>query len=273
MPYTRTVQKFRLNVWDQPDLPRILIEGDSWADHPLVSNLAWSLNLYLDKRVNMLNISESGDLIYNMAHGKQFNKLQSYLGSSVFDFDIMFLSGGGNDILVNDVQRFKLGKMISSGSGTDPANYIDQTVWSELLKRVGDSYRKILSFVEQVNPNLKVVSHNYDYVYPRNKGADIIVIPNALGPWIYPVMCRKNIDDQNLQRQIIASMLDTFATMLKDLESEYDFFHVVNTLGTLPDFPKWGKKVHFWDDEIHPDSRGFGKLVKEKIGPYIESIL
>lgn len=269
MSYARSVQKFRMNIWQQPGLPRILIEGDSWSEHPLVSNLSWSLHLYLQNKVNMLNISQSGDLIYNIAQGRQFSLLSSYLKTNMFDFDLLFLSGGGNDILVNSDKNYCLSKVIQSGTGDEVHSYINQKVWNKALKRITDSYRKILQAAEQINPSLLVHGHNYDYIYPRNNGADVIVIPDVIGPWVEPVMLHYGINDQMLMRRIANHMLDEFSAQLTLLKTEFCNFDFSNTLGTLPDLTSWGVNVPYWDDEIHPNSKGFAKLIEAKIGPDI----
>lgn len=273
MTYTRDVRKFRLAVWNEPTLPRILIEGDSWADHPLVSNLSWSLHLFLEGQAHILNISESGDLVYNMARGKQFKKLKSYLKSKVLNFDLLFLSGGGNDILVNNNPDFKLGAIVISGSGDNPENYINESIWSRSLKRIEESYRKLLDTTSELSPTLKVVTHSYDYIYPRDNGADIIVIPDALGPWVWPVMKRKGIESQQLQREITSLMLERFKNLMQSLVADYPQLTLVDTQGTLPEYNAWGVNIQDWDDEIHPDSKGFGKLVRARIGPVIKDLI
>jgi hypothetical protein len=273
MSYARSPQKFRLAVYKEPNLPRILIEGDSWTDHPLVSNLSWSLHLYLNNKAHILNISCSGDLIYNMSTGKQFKKLQAYLKSNALNFDLLFLSGGGNDILVNDNPKYKLSAIIKNGTGADPANYIKESSWKIAIERVENSYRRILDMTTKISPTLNIVAHTYDYIYPRNKGADVIVIPDVLGPWVWPVMNRKGIKDQSIQRDIIKLLLDRLKDMLTKLASEYSQLTVVNTLGTLPENPAWGINVPCWDDEIHPDSKGFAKLIQDRIGPEIDKLI
>ena len=273
MAYTRSVQEFRLAVSDDPRVPRVLIEGDSWTDHPLVSNLSWSLHRYLKNSAHLLNISESGDLIYNMAHGKQFKKLQAYLQSKALNFDMLFLSGGGNDILANSNPNYRLSALLQASNSDEPADYIIEEKWEDSLGRIKSSYDKILSMIQSTNPTLLVVTHTYDYVYPRKNGADIIVIPDALGPWIWPAMQKKGITEQATQRSITKHLQNKFRAMLQELTYKYPNFHVIDTLGTLPEHADWGLNIPHWDDEIHPDSKGFNHLVEKKIGPYIKNLL
>lgn len=271
--YTRDPHQFRLAVWQNPDYPAVLVEGDSWADHPLVPNLSWNLHQYLGHKVNILNISQSGDLVFNMAHGKQFNTLKAYLASSHFDFDLLLLSGGGNDILVNDQPEFKLERILKPSQQSDPRFFIDEGAWKASLDRVELSYVRILDAAKDANPHLKIHGHCYDYIYPRDKGADIIVIPDALGPWVYPVMQHIQVTDQQLQRNIIKCLLDDFAAMLGSLKARYPQFDFSNTLGILPDHSNWDLNLPNWDDEIHPNGKGFAKLVNERVGPDVKARL
>lgn len=269
MSYARSVQKYSMNIWQEPGLPRILIEGDSWAEHPLVANLSWSLHLRLRNLVHILNISESGDLIFNMAHGKQFKKLRAFLESSRFDFDMLLLSGGGNDILVNDQPEFQLSNILKAGKGKAPESYIKADTWKLSLERIVESYRIILDMAKEVNPNLLIHAHNYDYIYPRNRGADVIVIPDVLGPWVFPVMQDLKITDQEIQKRITDYMLEQFNQALASLAEEYAQFDYSHTLGTLPSHTSWGLNLPNWDDEIHPNSKGFARLVEAKLAPDI----
>lgn len=271
--YTRDRYKFRTNIWQEPRLPRILIEGDSWTDHPLVANLAWALHLYLKNKVHILNISHSGDLITDMGTGHELANLKDIVGTKVYGIDLLFLSGGGNDILVHDDPKFHLSLLIKSANSMQPADYINWPLFETLLGEIEKSYRAIISSVTEARSNIQILTHNYDWVYPRDNGADFIV-RNISGPWVDPVMRLRKIQNQQLQRDIICLMLARFSQLLDQLQQEIPNFSYVNTQGVLPQhLGSWGKDVAYWDDEIHPDSAGFALLVEKAIGPAVKNLI
>lgn len=271
--YTRDRYKFRTNIWQAPHLPRILIEGDSWADHPLVTNLAWALHLYLKNKAHILNISRSGDLITDMGSGHELANLADIAGTKDLGIDVLILSGGGNDILVHDKPDYKLINLLKSATSLVPADYINWPVFNALLEEIRTAYATIIEAVTAARSNIQILTHNYDWVYPRDNGADFIV-RNVSGPWIDPVMRDLNIHDQQLQRDIISQMLRHFSELLDQLQQQYANFHYVNTQGLLPQHQgPWGKDVAYWDDEIHPNSQGFNWLVEKAIGPALQKLL
>jgi len=271
--YTRDRYKFRTNIWQAPHLPRILIEGDSWADHPLVTNLAWALHLYLKNKAHILNISHSGDLITDMANPHELANLANIAGTKDLGIDVLLLSGGGNDILVHDKDDYKLSNLLKTATSQVPEDYINREVFNRLLQEIKTAYDTIITAVTEARSNIQILTHNYDLVYPRDNGADFIV-RNITGPWIAPVMRDLQIHDQQLQRDIIHQMLTEFSGLLDQLQKQHLNFHYVNTQGLLPQHQgPWGKDVAYWDDEIHPNSQGFQWLVDKAIGPALQKLL
>lgn len=271
--YTRDRYEFRTNVWSKPTLPKILIEGDSWTDHPLVANLAWSLHLYLKNKVHILNISRSGDLITEMGQGHELANLVDIAGTKVYDISLLILSGGGNDILLNDQPKYHLSKLLKKANTNNPPDYIHLPVFEQLLADISNAYVQIISKVTAARSNIQILTHNYDFIYPRNNGADFIV-RNVSGPWVWPEMQRLGITNQLLQKEIIGWMLQRFTLLLDDLVQRFANFSYVNTQGVLPPHQgDWGKDVRYWDDEIHPDSTGFAWLVQHAIGPAVVRLL
>lgn len=256
---------------------QILVEGDSWIGHPLprASNLCVKLDTFLQGRCNLFSIGEVGHLASEMMSGSSLRFFTDVLKAKQFNFSLIFFSGGGNDILANNDPNLALDKLLVGQSQTiqtNPALYIDKNIWQSLLNSVLDAYRTLLKTTSQLQPECPVVTHTYDYIYPRNKGTDIL-FNNVLGPWVYPEMLKKGITNSQLQRDIIKFLLDDFAKELKTLGQQHANFHVVDTLGTLPTVTNWGLNIPYWDDEIHPDKDGFGLLVQQKIGPVVKKLI
>ncbi len=263
MSYARNMRQYRLNQFANPDAVNVLLEGDSWADIPLfTSNLGWALHQAMGKQVNLVNISRSGDLIANIASGAQFRRLKKYLKTRTWKFDILLLSGGGNDILVKQVNgQANLSRMLQRANTENPRDYIKAPMWKAILDEIAQAYITILDMVSRVNPNIRVVVHSYDYIYPRNKATSVLLC-NIAGPWVAPQMADFHIRDQGLQRQIVAQLLLDFKDMLQRLATAYTNLRVVDTQGTLPEHQRWSQDVPMWNDEIHPDADGFNLIAR-----------
>ena len=274
MAIAHSRESFYMLVQRFPHRKQILVEGDSWVGHPLprATNLCVQINNYLRGRCNIFSMGEIGHLATDMMSGSSLRFLQDVLKATQFNFDLIFFSAGGNDILANPQQGSSLTDLLLPATGDDPGAYLNRAVWQRLLNSVLNAYRTLMSTVQSITPACPIVTHTYNYIYPRNKGTDIL-FNNVLGPWVYPAMRSKNIIDPLLQRNIIRLLLDEFAEALLALSQHDLSLKVVNTLGTLPQLQNWGLEIPHWDDEIHPNADGFAALVREKIGAQIKQLL
>jgi hypothetical protein len=280
--YARSLQEFNPIIFANPKLPRILIEGDSWADIPIpnTSNLSWQLYLYLKRAVCMLNISKSGDLLDNIVQlnhcdNPKQNELISLVANSRLDFDILVFSAGGNDVLANSDGSYAMEYLIQApavvNANTTPQDYLTARFY-QLLEKMKDQYFDLLSCVLEKSSKIKIVLHTYDFISPRNKAFKVFGLKK--GPWVWPTVSQIT-SDQQLQRAICTAMLDKYRELVLSLSRINPArIFVVDTQGTipLPNTP-WSDDIQFWNDEIHPTSMGFKMLVENKIGPQVKALL
>jgi hypothetical protein len=255
-----------------PNRKQILVEGDSWVGHPLLNNLTMQLNKYLRGRCNLFSIGEIGHLAIDMMSGYQLRYFISVIRANQYDFDAIFMSAGGNDILDHNNEKYQLDKLLVNAGGNNYQDYIDQALWSEVLETVIEAYRILINTRDTYKPGCPIVTHTYDYIYPRDKGSRVLGVFSN-GPWVYPAMMAKGIINQVTQREIIKIMLHDFKVELMKLQLPDNNFYVVDTQKTLKEHPNWGNSVAEWDDEIHPDDDGFKRIMYEKIGPKIKQLL
>ncbi len=280
--YARSLMEFNSIILNNAKLPRILIEGDSWADIPIpnTSNLSWQLYLYLKRKVCMLNISKSGDLLNNIAElnhceNPEQNELISLVANSRLDFDILVFSAGGNDVLANSNDWYAMEYLIQApaavNANTTPNDYLTAR-FDELLEKMKEQYFELLSCVLEKNNKIKIVLHTYDFISPRNKAFEVFGLKK--GPWVWPTVSQIT-QDQQLQRAICTAMLVKYRELVLSLSRINPArICVVDTQGTipLPNAP-WSDDIPFWNDEIHPTSMGFKMLVEDKIGPQVKALL
>lgn len=252
---------------------RMLVEGDSWVSYPRIAS-----GLFVDSNIadhlddindfDIMNISAPGDEAGQIMAGNQKDKLISFM--SGIEFDIIFISMGGNDIVGNNDLRYVL-KPLTDGDAPDkPESYLDEAAFEYKLQGITHDYRMLLDFVKRIfEYKIKhkmvhrklvrplVITHTYDRVIPADCPAEIGWIDVA-GPWLFPTMERYKIPKE-VRNELAAMLLGKFMEELQKLEKEVNSpnnvrFKVIDTFGCV------GKDD--WEDEIHPNTDGFKKVAQ-----------
>lgn len=264
MPYTTDSRGFQSLVADNPDAVRILAEGDSWFAYPrrfiafgqsanIVQILA-ERNYYL-----IYSTASIGDEATSMLTGEQKFAFTRRLSTN--EFDIVLFSGGGNDIVGKYDFDFFLKRR---DSGADWRDCLEMERLDNKLEQIESVYIELLERVAcySVNPDTKVVSHNYDFCQPSPEGYELFDIFPIGESWIYPYLHQKGFTDPLEQQQVIRFMLIRFGERLERVRRSYpDRFFIAATQGTLNEKQ--------WRNEIHPTPAGFrilSRIVHRQIG-------
>ena len=198
----------------------------------------------------LLNDARIGDEIIKIAFGRQGKKFKKYLQR--YDFDFIFLSGGGNDILARKgIKRFLKVPMPDSGTLDD---FFDKGRFALKLAEIKLAYEEIIRLRDLTATRPNIVVHGYDYPIVNN-GVDLVV--KKIGPWLY-----KYLDEIGtppaVQREIAVYLIDEFNKVLFDLAVENTRFIYVDTRGLLPDKSDWA-------NEIHPTGTGFARVADKML--------
>jgi len=242
---------------------RILAEGDSWfgcsrnflrtdQEVGIIDHLAGMDNLLI------LNPPSNGDELLDMISGER--KLSFLKRLHYMDFDLVLLSGGGNDF----VGRYDFGFMLYEKTpGMEWRECINTTRLFIKIRQVEFAYRELIERIIDLQPRMRIVIHTYDFPIPSNEDYELFELVPVGKSWIYPCFMQKNISDPEDQRKIIRNMLLRLKSSLYKIEKDYaENVTVVNTQGLLQE--------RHWRNEIHPSSQGFG-LMAQKI--YFEGII
>lgn len=250
-------------VEENPEAIKILAEGDSWFAYPrrflifgkdanIVDHLADKPNLII------LNSSKNGDEAAEMISGEQ---KRTYLKRiSKMNFDLVLFSGGGNDI----VGRYDFGFLLNEKQdGMGWKDCINADRLKLKLSQLELVYRELIERTMEIRPNLRIVTHTYDWALPSKEGFELFDIIPVGKSWMRPYLLNKKITVFEDQRRIIKWILTKFKKILQKIEIDYSSnFKVVDTQGLLSEDQ--------WRNEIHPTPEGFG-LITDKI--YNEGIL
>lgn len=254
-----------------PDDPtyryRILAEGDSWFSIGAIpsSNLLFELQ-FKDPTI-ILNLAYPGDTIEHMSSLAANPDLLRLTFNQRFgyEWDLILLSGGGNDII--DQAGVILSRQ-SVNSSTVVEDYIDAGALNACLKTIRKGYEQVVAIRDKkggLNRDKPIVLHAYDYAVPRNAPARFL-FAGVLGPWLYSVMMQRGVP-KPMQIPIAKYLIDKLSETLlglADKSTGLPNVFVVNTLGTLtPSSPNSTGNSGDWLNEIHPNMQGYRKLAEK----------
>ena len=248
MRFVNSISKMRRQyhygqrIKKNPNLIRIVSEGDSWFQYPLLLDDVID-NLFEDYAI--FSLGAAGDLLADMIAVDEITDAIQEERPQLF-----LISGGGND-MVGDERLTTL--LHPFAEGRLPVEYPNDN-FNRFLADMENQYRLLFNKVLNLSPDLKILCHGYDWTIPSN------------GPWLGKPMKKKlNIRTKKLQRDIIAIMINQFNTTMEKLTTEFhgSVFYV-DCRGVVAD--------KNWHDELHPDNVGYS-AVAEKFKSSIEDVI
>jgi hypothetical protein len=244
---------------------KILIEGDSWVSHPFigVENLATQIDEFKPNDYLILNIGDPGDEAKEIfeERGEQYKKLQRLISTENWGekFDLILLSAAGNDIVGEEIR--KKGYVLNKRDY--PNVYGKQLLTTNFYSKIAevvDGYDRFLQYKNNTrNSSTPIISHAYCYLTPREIGTHAGSIMFHKG-WIKQHLKHQGITKDDEQYEIVCEMLDAFYLKVKELESKYSNFLMVDTRTVLLKNDK--PDLSLWHDEIHPTGQGFELVAK-----------
>jgi lysophospholipase L1-like esterase len=226
---------------------KIVAEGDSWFDYPFNKDVVDHL---IKKGYAVSKWSKAGDTLENMAYGVKDStmELSNVLASiKLLKPGFVILSAGGNDVVGQQITHYL--NHINSN-----LNLFRKDIFKlQMHGAVKAAIERILYCIWQVDSNVQVIMHGYDYAKPNGTKYEILGFIGVKGPWILPAFERKGIDDRTVQENIIKEMVDIFNEMLASLANSNPNFHYLDLRGEFPGDSEW-------DNELHLKSSGFKKV-------------
>ncbi len=229
------MRRYNDMVKKNPNLPRFVAEGDSWFQHPLLTDIIDQIGRYYP----VYCLSEAGDTIRNYLKEGQYLQAINEVDPAVF-----LISGGGNDILGESMVKFLHKGFEEAEEGKRPARFFTAAFKDE-LESVIEMYRTIFLDLQKRKPGMKVFVHGYDYPHPQASGS-------KKRSWIGQYLDGCDICREGDRHAAVRYMMDEFNKRLKALTEEPEFKEQVEYI----DLRKTVKDNQ-WDDEIHPTDEGY----------------
>ena len=251
-----------------PTAKRCLAFGDSWFQYPprpidIEKQLARAF-----KGTLFLNEAVPGR---DSAQWKlSLPRVQREIGT--FRFDAILMSGGGNDVVGDELLEFvKTPAQAQSAGATDwgpiPPEVLDHVRlerFEHALAYAIADFREVVQYRNLYSPGTIVFVHTYDYIYPD--GDPFTLGPVTVGPWAKPSLDAVGLTDPDRQRIVTSWLLDRFADALSAFASQNANVRVVDSRGTLT-------SKRQWQNEIHPTKAGFERIARTCWVPALTGIL
>lgn len=238
------------NLKRDPSRLRIVAEGDSWFQYPI---LVQDTLDHLYKLYAIRSFAEAGDTLEN------YLKKRVYLDAIEEEgADFFLVSGGGNDILGKQFEGF-LRDTPKPGDTTFGKYFNDD--FTAKLTQLEEFYEDMFGELLFRYPKLHILVHSYDYVIPL----DTTLPENKKkSSWLGQYLIKKNIKPQAEREQCINFIMDKFNDRLKQVVAKFgDRVSYIDVRGAV--------NRNSWFDEIHPTDAGF-QLVANKFMEEIERV-
>ena len=237
---------------------RIVAEGDSWYDYPLVRDIVDHL---CQRDYDIIKESDAGDTLENIVYGNGYtidrqrgtarrtgeaNVQQTYRAIKRYAPRFVFFSAGGNDIFREELRPYL------NHIGSNPRHLLRKEVFNATLR--GPIEKALRHFIEttiSIDPEVDILMDGYAYPFPTGKRFKLIGVEIS-GPWLLPNFAAKGITDREDQVEIIRLLVDNFNNLLEELDREYPQFHYI-------DLRQEFTRESDWRDEIHLTSKAYAR--------------
>ena len=228
-----------------PDRVKIVSEGDSWFQHPLVLDIID----HLHPAYNIFCVAAAGDTLRNYFSAEK-NNGEYYLDAiEKHDPAFFLISGGGNDILGSQFSTYLTDKPDHIGhEGETPERFLKKELMDEIATLMG-FYKTLFEHLQTHKPNLNIIVHGYDYPIKLN---------DAKKGWLGKYMIAKGIDRPGDRKAIIRHIMDAFNSRLSAVCQDFDKVAYIDVRNMVRYNEQ--EKVDQWYDEIHPTNEGFQQI-------------
>lgn len=179
-----------------------LAQGDSWFSMgaiPPTRTTRVLAELKLLRSTVIVNCAYPGAVLHRMTDTvREQNFLNLLAGRRSRRFDVILLSGGGNDLIDaigsppgSDPAQRLLCTAAERGPGPlAPADYISSAGWQTFADHIGAVFGELVSLRDgsKFNAQTPIVWHNYARVMPRPSPAGM-----GFGPWLLPALQRYEV--------------------------------------------------------------------------------
>jgi hypothetical protein len=258
---------------------RVLAQGDSWFSIGALppgrtGNILDSMEL--SRSVAIVNCARPGKELRLMMDTMRDPHFMRFLagGNLAVEFDAIFVSGGGNDLIAaaqtppgsgsGPEQQILLSPAQRGGDRVPIDQYVSAPGWKAFCDHMSYWFGQLLQSRDSgINARKPLFLHNYAYVMPRPAGAGF-----GFGPWLSAAMTAYAVPAQDwlaLSKNLLdrlGQLLDGIVASAQANDAGCNVF-LIDTKGqanlVLADAGSPAESGD-WINEIHPNYQGYAKL-------------
>lgn len=259
----------------------LLAEGDSWFNFSYFPKLAKTRNLLdplkFPKNEVIVNVATSGDTVVQM---QKFRKNLNFIKAlTLRKWDLILISGGGNDLIDALQGDYLLNyQMVGILKKNDKSiksalEFIDEVVFDRVLENIKECYITICNQRElasgRLNAKTKIIVHCYDHITPRDAPFGFNV-----GPWVYDGLTKNQVPDKYWGEieKIVFNKFEIFMLSLQEIIPNFVVIPTVSKSILKPAKPNTSGSSNDWENEIHPNPKGFKKFAEAHLQPVIDAL-
>lgn len=209
--------------------PIIVSEGDSWFQHPLITDTIDHLS---NDHYAVRSLDAAGDTLRNIVEDGEFLTALEETQAPFF-----LLSAGGNDALGGGNLKDHLRGFDSSFT---PSGHLLPS-YDAMIDDALALFDRVFRALE--GRNIFTFCHGYDYAIPNGQS------------WLGQPMEERGITSPGFQRDIVRAMVDSFNARLSRLCARFQRVECIDLRGTVqPDQ---------WYDELHPTAEGYAAVARK----------
>lgn len=256
--------------WEAGEFPALLAIGDSWFWYPK-NNVLQALATHpklKDPFRNIQMLGQNGAKLEQYVFGRYARQLARELQAQNRKYySAILISGAGNDAV-----DYRLGLFRNCSAAGSAEQCINEAGMESLMGRLATAMSSLLYQIRRAyeNDGLQpdIFLHAYDYPVPDGRGFNLAAL-KVTGPWLAKAMDDSAVPNDPALRKAICTAL------IKRLHAEFSRFadpgnkvHLIDSRGCLvsEDYKD------DWDNELHPSSKGFEKIVDERWIPVLRNI-
>lgn len=240
--------------------PSILAIGDSWFWYPR-NNLLQALvehKRLKDPYRYIQMLGYNGAKLEQYVFGRYARQLDKHLSTGFRScYSAILISGAGNDAV-----EYKLA-LKRSCRGIDRAEEcIDEEKMAAFLGKLAAALGALMQRIDNAYEGSRrpdVFLHSYDYPIPDGRGFKLADL-KVTGPWLLPAMKTRKVEgEMALRRAVCRILIDRLSEMYESFASSHERVFFIRSTDCLT---ASNYKMD-WDNELHPTSDGFKRVVEQ----------
>lgn len=250
------------DAWEPGKFCSLLAIGDSWFWYPRSNVLTALVNhrRLKDPYRFIQMLGYNGARLEQYVFGRYARQLAHELTPSQRQYySAILVSGAGNDAI-----KYALALKRNCSTASVPEDCIDEEALATFLRTIGAGLEalvyEIIDAFTRDGRRPPIILHSYDYPTPDGRGFKVGGL-KVTGPWLSKAMDERKVpNDLHFRTSVCRILIQRLRSRFLSFAEKDRSLRLIDSCGCL------ASQDHRddWDNELHPTSQGFEKIVDSK---------